>query len=72
MVLLRSLADLAVLTLPSIVPVISDDIEIGHTVAHGGAQASANDAAGKPLGFFQCRADAEAAVRRTCFQEIDH
>ncbi|WFU28346.1 hypothetical protein QA649_19650 [Bradyrhizobium sp. CB1717] len=71
MTTLRSLADLGVVFAPSIVPVISDGSEIGHIVAHGDTQATAFDAAGRPLGVFYSRAAAEAAVRGASFQEID-
>jgi len=69
---LRSLADLQAVFAPSIVPVIADGIEIGHIIAHGEAQASAFNAAGRPLGTFTNRADAEGAVLRASSLETDH
>lgn len=60
---LRTFADLQTVWSPSVVPVVSDGIEIGHLVVHGEAQASAFNAAGRPLGVFHNRADAEGAVR---------
>jgi hypothetical protein len=64
MAAVRSFADLgAVCAPPSVVPVIADGIEIGHIIAHGEAQASAYSAAGRPLGVFHNRSDAESAVK---------
>ena len=51
MVSFRSFADLAVLTSPSIAPVIVDAIEVGHLVIHGESQASAYDSAGRWVFF---------------------
>ena len=69
---LRTFDDLQTVRSPSVVPVIADEIEIGHLIAHGEAQASAYDSAGRPLGTFSSRRKADAAVRRASFQEIDH
>ncbi|MET3839030.1 hypothetical protein ABIE49_001108 [Bradyrhizobium sp. OAE829] len=68
---LRSLADLGAVFAYT-VPIIADDFEIGHLVVHGDAsQASAYNCAGRPLGTFSSRAEAEAVVRGTSFQEAE-
>ena len=72
MATVRAFADLQTLRSPSVAPVTADAIEIGHVVSHGEAQASAFDAAGKPLGTFSSQADAESAVSRASFQGGEH
>jgi hypothetical protein len=69
---LRSLADLGTVYARTI-RIIADDSEIGHLIVHGDhGQASAYNCAGRPLGTFSSRAQAEAVVRGASFQEIDH
>lgn len=63
MAALRSLSELAVLLTPRVLEVVSGGCIVGRVIAHSGRQFDAFDLAGRPLGTFTDRAEAEGVVR---------